>query len=457
MIARLPVRVRLTLVFAGAMAFVLLATGLFVYVRVGRSLSDSVDRDLRAHAESVEALITRPNEPATESLGEGEGALAQVIAANGQVVRTTPPLAKQSLLTAAELKRALRGRLTLERRTLPGLSSPGHWRLLALPVLVQGEPRVAVAASSLEPREETLRHLLVELALGGLGALVLASLAGYALATAALRPVEAMSRKAADISLSGDDQRLPVPQTHDEIAHLGERLNEMLARIEAAMQHERRFLADASHELRTPLTVLKTELELALRRTRSREELVEVLRSAKEETDRLAELAEDLLVIARADQRALPVRLAATSAQAVLTDVAARFESQARGRERRIVVDPAGGLRLHCDPARVAQALGNLVDNALQHGGGDVRLAARARNGLVELHVSDGGQGFPPAFLPRAFERFSRAEEGRSGVGTGLGLAIVEAIAQAHGGSAAAANRPEGGSDVWFTVPREQD
>jgi signal transduction histidine kinase len=183
---------------------------------------------------------------------------------------------------------------------------------------------------------------------------------------------------------------------------------------------------------------------------------VQVLRSAKEETDRLADLAEDLLVIARADQGALPVRMAPTPAQDVLDEVAERFEVQAQSRDRRIVVDPAGDLRLHCDPARVAQALGNLVDNALQHGQGDVTLAARQQNGQVELHVLDRGDGFPPAFLPRAFQRFSRAQEGRSGHGTGLGLAIVEAIAQAHGGSAAAANRPEGGSDVWFTVPRER-
>jgi two-component system OmpR family sensor kinase len=455
MIGQLPVRIRLTLVFAGAMAFVLLATGLFVYVRVGRSLSHSVDRDLHSHVDELETAAARGVDPANESLEGGEGSLAQVLDGNGRVVRTTPPLGNHPLLDGAEVKQALQGPLSLERHSLPGLGS-GHWRLLALPVLAQGRPRVAVVASSLEPREETLRHLIVELALGGLGALLLASLAGYALATAALRPVEAMSRKAAEISLSGDDQRLPVPRTRDEIAHLGERLNEMLARIESAMRHERRFLADASHELRTPLTVLKTELELALRRTRTRGELVQVLRSAKEETDRLADLAEDLLVIARADQGALPVRMAPTPAQDVLDEVAERFEVQAQSRDRRIVVDPAGDLRLHCDPARVAQALGNLVDNALQHGQGDVTLAARQQNGQVELHVLDRGDGFPPAFLPRAFQRFSRAQEGRSGHGTGLGLAIVEAIAQAHGGSAAAANRPEGGSDVWFTVPRER-
>ncbi|MGZ4358808.1 MAG: HAMP domain-containing sensor histidine kinase [Gaiellaceae bacterium] len=455
MIGRLPVRIRLTLVFAGAMAFVLLATGLFVYVRVGRSLNHSVDRDLASHIEDVEALAARSQRPDNEAMGEGEGTLAQVLDGSGHVVRTTPPLGTRPLLSPVEVRQALKGRLTLERHSLPGLPN-GHWRLLALPVLAQGRPRVAVVASSLQSREETLRHLLVELALGGLGALLLASLAGYALATAALRPVEAMSRKAAEISLKGDDQRLPVPRTRDEIAHLGERLNEMLARIEAAMRHERRFLADASHELRTPLTVLKAELELALRRTRTRAELEQVLRSAKEETDRLAELAEDLLVIARADQGALPVRMAPTPARKILSEVADRFDSQARGHNRRIVVSAPGELRLHCDPARVEQALGNLVANALHHGGGEITIVAREQNGLVELHVSDRGKGFPPGFLPRAFERFSRVEEGRAGGGTGLGLAIVEAIAQAHGGSAVAENRPDGGSDVWFTVPREQ-
>ena len=106
------------------------------------------------------------------------------------------------------------------------------------------------------------------------------------------------------------------------------------------------------------------------------------------------------------------------------------------------------------DPARVEQALANLVENALSHGDGDVVLAALEHDDDVELHVTDRGPGFPDAFLERAFDRFSRADEARSRGGAGLGLSIVSLIAQAHGGDVGAANRPDGGADVWLSVPR---
>jgi signal transduction histidine kinase len=109
---------------------------------------------------------------------------------------------------------------------------------------------------------------------------------------------------------------------------------------------------------------------------------------------------------------------------------------------------------LDADPDRLAQAIGNLVDNALAHGAGPIVLFALERGDHVELHVADSGQGFPQAFIPRAFERFSRADEARGRGGSGLGLSIVELIAEAHGGHAGAANRPEGGADVWLSLPR---
>ncbi len=435
-------------------AIVFLGTGSFVYLRVGSSLSRSVNQDLHARADDVVGLAGRPTRSADSREFTGGEGVAQLIGSDGRILRTTPPLGSRPLLSPAELVRAQRRAILVERAALHGFGE-GRWRLLATPAHARGGPAVAVVAASLEPREEALQHLLVQLLFGGAVALLLASLAGYALASAALRPVEAMSRKAAAISLRGDEQRLPVPATRDEIAHLGERLNEMLARIEAAFAHERRFLADASHELRTPLAILQAELELALRRPRSRADLEEVLHSAKEETDRLTQLAEDLLVVAGADQGALPMRLSPHPAEPILHGVAERFDGRAREAGRRIVTRSPEELELLCDPIRVGQALSNLVDNALRYGGGDVTISALEQNGDVELHVSDDGEGFPAGFLPHVFERFSRADERRSGGGNGLGLAIVEAIAHAHGGRAGAENRCGGGSDVWLALPKE--
>jgi signal transduction histidine kinase len=226
----------------------------------------------------------------------------------------------------------------------------------------------------------------------------------------------------------------------------------MLERLEGALEHERRFVADASHELRTPLALLRTELEVALRRPRSREELESALRSATEETERLTRLAEDLLLIARSDQGAVPIRRAEVPAADVLRVVADRFAARAAESGRTISVGGDETLVVSADPARLEQALGNLVDNALMHGRGSIGLFARAAGPLVELHVVDEGSGFPGGFAARAFDRFSRADEARSRGGTGLGLSIVELIARAHGGRAGAATRADGGADVWIAV-----
>jgi len=227
----------------------------------------------------------------------------------------------------------------------------------------------------------------------------------------------------------------------------------MLARLEAGLAHERRFVADASHELRTPLTLLKTELELALRRPRSAEELREAIESAAEDTDRLVQLADDLLVIARSEQGALQLRRDPIEVGELAERTAARFAPRAAELGRPLVVDVHAAAWVVGDRLRLEQALGNLVDNALRHGSGAVRLAAEASNGSVVLHVSDEGAGFPAAFAGRAFERFSRADDARSSGGSGLGLAIVDAIAHAHGGSAGITVANGSGADVWLRLP----
>jgi signal transduction histidine kinase len=262
-----------------------------------------------------------------------------------------------------------------------------------------------------------------------------------------------MRGEAAAISGSEPGRRLPLPHSRDEIRRLGETLNRMLERLETALERERSFVADASHELRTPLALLKTELELALRRPRSQAELEQALRSAAAETDRLARLAEDLLLLARSDQGQVPLRRSAVSARDLLMGVVERFSQRAQAAGRAIEVDAPEGLSLTADPLQLEQALGNLLENALRHGDGNIRLAAADRDGQIELHALDEGRGFPPEFLARAFDRFSRADEARSSEGAGLGLTIVDVIARAHGGSAHAANPDGGGADVWLSLP----
>jgi two-component system OmpR family sensor kinase len=428
-LGRLPIRVRLAVAFALATAVVLAATGAFVYLRLGSSLDETIDDRLETRLAEAVPLAARGE----RDLGaNSDESLARVVEP-----RDFPQV---------EAGRSLR----LERATFPGLE--GRARLLATAVDTPQGRRVVVVGESLEERDDALDGLLVQLLAIGPVALVLVSLLGYGLTSAALRPVEAMRAEAAEISAAEPDRRLPVPSARDEIARLAATLNGMLDRLQAALTRERSFIADASHELRTPLALLKAELELALRRPRSNEELEQALRSAAAETDRLTRLSEDLLVLARSDQGRLPLRRGSVAASDLVSTVATRFAPLAEANGRKIQVDAPDALRLTADLPRLEQALGNLVANALDHGAGSIRLRAASGDGTVELHVLDEGPGFPAGFLPHAFERFSRADEARSGGGAGLGLAIADVIARAHGGSVQVDNHA-GGVDVWLSIP----
>jgi two-component system OmpR family sensor kinase len=447
----LPIRIRLTLPFALAMAGVLVAMGVFVYFRVSNSLLATIDQNLVAQAAESEGHLHTGGQELLDRDTAAGPTIGELISANGTVLLSVPTR-KRPILLKADRRKALAGHRVWRSAAIPGLND--EWRVLGEPVTLPTGRAVLVIARSLKDREDSLHRLAREFLLSGPLALLLAIGAGYGIAAAALRPVEAMRRRAAAVTALSPGQRLPVPRSRDEISRLAETLNDMLDRLEAAFEHERRFLADASHELRTPLALMRTELELALRRPRTHEELVAALQSASEETERMTQLAQDILLIARSDQEGIPIRREPVGAAAILDRIAGRFGPRANELGRLVSVAPFDDVTLDVDPARIEQAIGNLVDNALAHGKGTVSLFARQSNGSVELHVADEGDGFPGGFAERAFDRFSRGTEGRGPGGTGLGLAIVELIARAHRGSAALGNRDSGGADVWITVQR---
>jgi len=217
---------------------------------------------------------------------------------------------------------------------------------------------------------------------------------------------------------------------------------------------ERQLVSIASHELRTPLTALRTEVELALLGNRDASELRAALRSVADEIRRVCRLADDMLLLAQADQGRLPLRPRPLEPRTLLAAAAARARAAAWIQGRRVEVrDAAPGSWLLGDPDRVAQALDNLISNALRYGGGPITLTARHDGELVGLHVADQGRGFAEDIAERAFQRFSRGKPARD-AGSGLGLSLVAAIASAHRGVAAAGNLPEGGADAYIALPR---
>jgi two-component system, OmpR family, sensor kinase len=451
---RLPIRARLALVSTALVAVVLGALGAFLYLRFRADLMEAVDAGLRSRAG---ALVDDEGRSGSVSGGAGlaepDDAFAQVLGVDGEVIESSPGLGDRPLLTRAELAGLREPRFF--QAVVPTAEEPVTARLLAVPS--SNGRMVLVVGASLDDQQEALARLSALLLVGGPVALALLGGVGWLVAGAALRPVERMRAEAEAISATEPGRRLSVPPTGDEVARLGETLNGMLERLEEAIERERRFVDDASHEIRTPLANLRTELELALRRSRSPEDLERAVRSAAGETERLARLAEDLLVLARADRGRLPVRREPVEVAGVVGSVVEAFAARASEAGVAIEVRVPEGLRATLDPLRIRQALGNLLDNALGHTapGGRVRIEAEAVEGAISLEISDTGEGFSSGFLPRAFEPFTRPDRSRSRSdgGAGLGLAIVRAVAEAHGGVAEARNRPDGGASVLLRIP----
>lgn len=448
----LPIRTRLTLVSAALMAAVLAATGGFVFLRLRADLIAAVDAGLRSRADALLGgqQLASLGEPGR--LAEPDDAFAQVLGPDAELLASSPGLEASPLLSSDAVVSLQRPHFM--ERVVETVEEPVSARVLAVPA---PGGRVLLVGTSLDDQNEALTRLAILLAVGSPLALVLASGVGWVVAGAALRPVERMRAEAAAISASEPARRLPEPQTGDELARLGETLNGMLDRMEEAFERERRFVAEASHELRTPLATLRTELELALRRARSVEELEGALRSAAEETDRLARLAEDLLVLARADRGRLHVQRESVYLAPLIASAVAAYSTRASMGGVSIEASVPEGLRGRIDVLRLRQVVGNLLDNALRHtrSGGRVTIDVARAGGSLRFRVRDTGEGFPASFLPRAFEPFARPGGARSRPdgGAGLGLAIVRAVAEAHGGSVEAENSRAGGASVTVRIP----
>jgi signal transduction histidine kinase len=424
------------------MAIVLAATGAFIYVRLEHSLTTGIDETLDSRVEGLRS---------SAAIGRaGDDEVVQLLDARGALVSSSP-VPVPPLVSPREVARGARRDVFVDVGRVAALDGEPARALVTR--THAGRAAVLVVATSLQDREDALHRLLTQLLIVGPLALLLSSVGGYFLAAAALRPVETMRSEAEVVSASEPGRRLTLPPAHDEIHRLGETLNTMLGRLESALDRERRFVADASHELRTPLATLRAELELALRGERDAGELRAALRSASEETERLTRLAEDLLVLAGAENGAVAVRKTPVPVEAMLGAVAGRFRARSLSVDRAIHVEADPDLVATLDRERVEQALGNLVDNALRHGDGAIVLEARAAPGRLELHVRDEGPGVDAQLAAHALEPFTRGDPARTGEGAGLGLAIVDVIARAHGGSAHVAAASGSGADAWIALP----
>jgi signal transduction histidine kinase len=321
------------------------------------------------------------------------------------------------------------------------------YRFAAVPVEVRDRGELTVYAGAPLAAEQSAVNTALTGMLTGFP-LLLAVVAGvtWLVTRRALRPVEGIRREMAAITASEDlARRVPVPDTHDEIARLARTTNETLAALEASVERQRRFVADASHELRSPIASLRTQLEVGA----AHPELLDV-DGAVEDTVRLQRLAADLLLLARLDAGERP-------AADARVDLAVVAREEAAGRAgvtvRAESVDVAGSR------GQLGRLLANLLDNAQRHARSAVEVAVRAEAGQVVVSVADDGDGVPEGDRERIFERFVRLDAARSrdDGGAGLGLAIARDVAARHGGTLTVGEAPAGGALFELRLPRAWD
>ena len=254
------------------------------------------------------------------------------------------------------------------------------------------------------------------------------------------------------------NRRILIYENTLEYRRLVEVLNTMLGRIDEAFEAQRRFTANASHELRSPLTAIRGEIEVALKRTRTKEEYVEVLESTLEEAIRLSDLSEDLLTLARADAGSLQSPPEAVAVHHQLEHVVGRLRSRAQAQDVSVTVCSEAVLA-QVDTGAFQQIVWNLLDNAIKFTptGGSIDVVLYHVPGGIELIVDDTGPGLGTTNPDAVFERFARGDPARTReadtTGTGLGLAIVRALAEANLGWVRAENRPEGGARFTVHLP----
>jgi heavy metal sensor kinase len=457
----LSLRARLTLWYAAVLLAILAVMSALSYSFLRWSLLQQVDASLAAVAQIVRESDERGagdsevERAIRELLGPGfSDRYYQFLDPEGRsrFRSGSPPI---TLPLSPEARRnAARG-----FRTLETLEDPrgGPIRLLTVPVLREGRrvEIIQVSAPLARMREALSGYLTTLLALVPV-AVALAAAGGFVVTGRALRPVREMSRSARQITAEDLGRRLTRRGAEDEIDHLADTLNTMLAGLEAAFAQSRRFSADAAHELRTPLTALKGEIEVALRAERSPEEYRRVLHSALEEVEHLIRMAEDLLLFSRSSA-AIGAPRYKVELEPIVLEALEMGARRAQGTGVAVRAEEIEPITVLGEAAALRRAVLNLVDNAVKYtpAGGKVSLSLLARDGQALIVVQDTGIGIDPADTARIFDPFVRLDAARSrdAGGAGLGLALVKSIVTAHGGTVDVESTPGAGSRFTIRLP----
>lgn len=435
---RQSIRVRLTLWYSLILALSLSLFGGGAYFAMRHSVNVTLDAELHQRVEGVRGIIWEDAPRGTRAIedefrefaaGQGERGRLRVVDAVGHVLFSSPGMESVARHVPESYKSA----------AFNGKIAGEHFRVLHESIDAAGIRYDVEVATSRKELRETLEQFLQVLYITVPAFLLFAAFGGYWMSRRALTPVDEITHTARSIGAQNLSMRLSVPQTRDELERLATTLNEMLSRLDAAFQRITQFTADASHELRTPVSVMRTSAELALRKSRTESEYREALSQILSEAEKVSQLIEQLLLLARADSG--PARISTTRAN--LNEILekawrhANILAEAKHLNSEDQTPPAP-VWVHGDPALLERLFLILLDNAVKYtpDGGRIELRLSFENDAVVTEIRDTGIGIAPEDIPHIFDRFYRADRVRSREtgGTGLGLAIGRWIADAHGG-----------------------
>jgi heavy metal sensor kinase len=455
-------RFRLVAWYASWLTLLFIIFGIFVYGSLGYYLKESLREALARRTRQVADLVQRSpldwkalgHEIQSHFAPEANNRFTRVTI-NGAITYVAGVPSDRGfnpqIVPAAS---AISEGESFGRRVLPD----GTALFIVVLSRVAGDKRLVVEEGSAEaPIKTTLHRWLVVLVMG-LALLILGAVSGgFLLAHRALGPVGRIIRSAERISSRNLNQRLPVPDTGDELERLSIALNHMISRLEEAFQHTQRFLADASHELRTPLTIMQAGLEAITERTNAKLDVREVAGSALEETERLRRIVEGLFALSRLDAGEALEKSAPFDLGELAESTTDQICLLAEDKDIAIACHSDQKVIIEGDRARLKQVVVNLLDNAIKYTaqGGRIDVRVSAWNGRALFEVSDNGPGIPEESLLLVFERFYRVDRARSRElgGAGLGLSIVKSVVTAHRGRVEVQSKEGEGSRFIVELP----
>lgn len=454
--------------YVGMLAAALIAFGATLYFGVESYLKASLQRSLLGESKAIGTTFLAYEEQKGPDWMAGEITEAYAPELSGRFIRVTrrdgavlyqSGDTRDPVIDASEVSRPG------FHNNVAGFRSESHAGSHDLLLYTQpfqsssGTDYLIETGSSVAPIEHVLSSLRRIVLLIAPFILIVGAFGGQMLMRLPLQPLVALSERAEYIGTSKLGERLPVPETHDEMERLALSLNRMIERLEDALSHNRRFSADVSHELRTPLTIMRGELEQVLLESDLQFSVRDAVASALEEISRMAKIVESLLAIARLDSGVDAIDPKPTDISTLCQWVMDQLHLLADEKEIRMRIQTTPIIVL-IDTARMKQVLVNLLDNAIKYTspGGGVELTSYLLEKMAIIEVSDTGIGISSADLPHVFDRFFRADKDRSRVsgGTGLGLSIVKAICNAHGGSVTLRSEEGVGTVVRIELPLAQ-